>query len=86
MLIRLLVYFALESANLLFADVDADIIGCLCDPSNLWGVDTMLQTQKRPSFWDGLLNGIVATTYFTRFDPSIIGGSGLNFSVRDGKR
>jgi len=28
----------------------------------------------------------VATTYFTRFDPSIIGGSGLNFSVRDGKR
>ena len=33
-----------------------------------------------------LIVGIVATTYFTRFDPSIIGGSGLNFSVRDGKR
>jgi len=31
-------------------------------------------------------NSIVAATYFTRFDPSIIGGSGLNFSVRDGKR
>jgi hypothetical protein len=29
---------------------------------------------------------IVAATYFTRFEPSIIGGSGLNFSVRDGKR
>ena len=29
---------------------------------------------------------IVAATYFTGFDPSIIGGSGLNFSVRDGKR
>ena len=29
---------------------------------------------------------IVAATYFTGFEPSIIGGSGLNFSVRDGKR
>jgi hypothetical protein len=28
----------------------------------------------------------VAATYFTGFDPSIIGGSGLNFSVRNGKR
>ncbi len=25
-------------------------------------------------------------TYFPGFDPSIISGAGLNFSVRDGKR
>jgi hypothetical protein len=29
---------------------------------------------------------IVAATYFSEFDPSIIGGAGLNGSVRDGKR
>ncbi len=29
---------------------------------------------------------IVAATYFSRFYPSIIGGLGLNFSVRNGKR
>ena len=31
-------------------------------------------------------DGIVAATYFTGFETSIIGGAGLNFSVRDGKR
>jgi hypothetical protein len=29
---------------------------------------------------------IVAATYFPWDEPSIIGGAGLNFSVRDGKR
>ena len=47
----------------------------------------VLNTKKALHFCKAFcFNGIVATTYFTRFDPSIIGGSGLNFSVRDGKR
>ena len=43
--------------------------------------------RKKPSIRTGfVVLIIVAATYFTRFEPSIIGGSGLNFSVRDGKR
>jgi hypothetical protein len=56
-------------------------------PTGLADERKELSTKKDHLFGDGLFcNSIVATTYFTRFDPSIIGGSGLNFSVRDGKR
>jgi hypothetical protein len=50
------------------------------------GYNEAIIKAKSPSFLTGFVLIIVAATYFTRFDPSIIGGSGLNFSVRDGKR
>ena len=34
----------------------------------------------------GLFLNNLELTYFPGFDPSIISGAGLNFSVRDGKR
>jgi hypothetical protein len=46
-----------------------------------------IKKQEAASFeFETASGNIVAATYFTRFDPSIIGGPGLNFSVRDGKR
>jgi hypothetical protein len=42
--------------------------------------------KKRTSFLMSSQVNIVAASYFTGCSSSIIGGAGLNFSVRDGKR
>jgi hypothetical protein len=52
-----------------------------------WGLMGLIWRKKSlPCVSGGGCDGIVAATYFTGFETSIIGGAGLNFSVRDGKR
>ena len=51
------------------------------------GGDCLPVMQKKTALLGGgfFLNNL-ELTYFPGFDPSIISGAGLNFSVRDGKR
>ena len=46
----------------------------------------ILGHKKRPTLLVQVFYNNLELTYFPGFDPSIISGAGLNFSVRDGKR
>ena len=46
----------------------------------------MYKRKKRVPYEDSLYNKNLASTYSPEFELSTIGGAGLNYSVRDGKR
>ena len=55
-------------------------------PYGLFPFGLIFMQKKTALLGGGLSLNNLELTYFPGFDPSIISGAGLNFSVRDGKR